>query len=224
MAGEDGGEGEIRKRIVCWGAAAALLVAAGEYYLGFHHYYEYERERAAAQNLERSFPALERHLKRAISFSRNPRFIKEMGRLYLEMALAQNEFGTPAGRDRFCGRAREAFEEAIRANPADGAAFFELGKVYMLYNFPLLTYAEKGRAVMKRALELRPADGFLNLNILYIYLTQWERLAEDERAFAGARIKALAGADGGFLDRLRRRWRENYGGVEELERILAGLA
>jgi tetratricopeptide (TPR) repeat protein len=208
------------RRTAGWAVAAAVFVVAGEYYLGIHHYRAYHIEREAALSLERSFPALERHLKRAITFSRNPRFMKELGRLYLEMGLAENEFGTAAGRDHFCDRAQEALEDAIRADPADGSAFYEMGKVYLLYNFPLLTYAEKGRAYLRRALELRPGDKFLNLNIVYIFLTQWDRLDEEEREFAGRRLREQAEADGGFMERLRWRWKENFGTAEGLERIL----
>jgi hypothetical protein len=211
------------RKIIGFGVAAALLVMSGGHYLGFHYYYEYQRERATAQSVERSFPALERQLNRAVAFSRNPRFLKELGRLYLEMALAENEFGTAAGREVFLERAQNALERAIRANPADGSAFFEMGKVYLLYNFPLLTYAEKGRVYLKRALELKPADEFLNLNILYIFLTQWDSLAEEEKEFAGGRLKERAAADGRFRDRLRRRWEENYGTAAALEPILSAI-
>jgi len=211
------------RKVIGIAVAAALIVVAGEYYLGFHYYYEYQRERAAAESLERSFPELERNLKRAVVFSKNPRFLKEFGRLYLEMALAENEFGTAAGRDAFCDLARESLARSIRANPADSSAYFEMGKVYLLYNFPLLTYAEKGRAYLRRALELKPADEFLSLNILYIFLTQWDWLAKEEKEFAGGRLKEQAAANERFMDRLRRRWEENFGTAAGLELILRAI-
>jgi len=211
------------RRVAGLAIAAALLVVGGRQYIGHYNYYEYKRERGAAQSLERSFTQLERCLKRAVAWSGNPRFLKELGRLYLDMALAENEFGTAAGRDGFCEQARNALERAIRENPADGSAFFEMGKVYLLYNFPLLTYAEKGRSYLRRALELKPADEFLNLNVLYIFLAQWETLGEVEKEFAGGRLRAQAEADGRFVERLRKRWKEGFGEVEGLERILAEI-
>ncbi|MEW5902334.1 MAG: hypothetical protein AB1715_12790 [Acidobacteriota bacterium] len=211
------------RKMIGFGVAAALLTLAAAHYLGYHSFYEYKRERAAAESLEQSFPQLERNLKRAVAFSKNPLFLKELGRLYLEKALAENEFGTAAGRDAFCDLARESLEKLIRANPADGSAYFELGKVYLLYNFPLLTYAEKGRACLRRALELKPADEFLSLNILYIFLAQWDLLAKEEKEFAGGRLKEQAAANKSFMDRLRRRWEENSGTAGGLESILSAL-
>jgi hypothetical protein len=205
------------------GVAAVLLVLAAAHYLGYHSFYEYKRARAAAESLERSFPELERNLKRAVAFSKNPGFLKELGRLYLEMALAENEFGTAAGRDAFCDLARESLEKSIRANPVDGSAYFEIGKVYLLYNFPLLTYAEKGRFYLRRSLELKAADEFLSLNILYIFLTQWDLLAEEEKEFVGGRLKERTAMNEKFMDRLRQRWKENFGRVTALEAILNAI-
>src|SRR4030042_450405 len=73
------------KKMIGFGVAAAMLALAAAHYLGRHWYYEYKRERAAAQILERSFPELERNLKRAAALSKNPLLFKELGRLYLEM-------------------------------------------------------------------------------------------------------------------------------------------
>lgn len=209
--------------MIGFGVAAAMLALAAAHYLGRHWYYEYIGERAAAESLERSFPELDRNLKRAVVFSKNPGFLKELGRLYLEMALAENEFGTAAGRDAFCDLARESLVRSIRANPVDGSAYFEMGKVYLLYNFPLLTYAEKGRVYLRRALELKPADEFLSLNILYVFLTQWDLLAKEEKEFTGGRLKERAAANERFLDRLRRRWEQNYGTAAALEPILSAI-
>jgi hypothetical protein len=149
--------------------------------------------------------------------------LKELGRLYLEMALGENEFGTAAGRDALCDLGRESLVRSIRANPADSSAYFDIGKAYLLYNFPLLTYAEKGRVYLKRALELKPADEFLSLNILYIFLTQWDLLEEEEKEFAGGRLKEQAAANESFMDRLRRRWGENFGTAAGLEPILRAI-
>jgi hypothetical protein len=211
------------RKAVGIGVAAVMLVLAAAHYLGYHSFYEYKKARAAAESLERSFPELERNLKRAVAFSKNPGFLKELGRLYLEMALAENEFGTAAGRDAFCDLARESLEKSIRANPVDGSGYFEMGKVYLLYNFPLLTYAEKGRLYLRRALEFKPADEFLSLNILYIFLTQWDLLAEEEKEFVGGRLKERTATNEKFMDRLRQRWKENFGTAAGLESIVSAL-
>jgi len=205
------------------GLIAALLALATKEYLGFHFYYQYKKEREEARSIEQAFSSLEKKLKLALKFSGQPLFFQELGRLYLEKAMAENEFGSPARRDEFLLKAEMSLKEQIRRNPVDARAFYNLGKIYLLYNFPLLTYADRGRACLRRALELKPADVFLNVNVIYMYLAQWELLTDDEKSFLARQLRSIEARTPDFRDRLRRRWRENFPSTDLLEERLFQL-
>lgn len=222
----------VTAKIILLGVVLALFAFSAKSYLGYHYFYRYGETRSRAESIERSFPKLEARIKTAVGFWQNPLFYLEMGQLYLERALAENQFGSRARRDFYLDRARESLIRAIKGNPVDAFTYFEMGKVYMLYNFPLLTYLEKAKLYFRKALELKPADEFLNENVLYIYLTQWDWLEEEEKEFVGERVRAMGemeeregrdGIDGRFVRRLRSKWRENFGEVEKLEEILGGM-
>ena len=203
--------------------ALALLALATKEYLGFHFYYQYKKEREEARSIEQAFPSLEKKLLLASKFSGQPLFFQELGRLYLEKAMAENEFGSPERRDEFLLKAETSLKQQIRRNPVDARAFYNLGKVYLLYNFPLLTYADQGRACLRRALELKPADIFLNVNIIYMYLVQWELLTERDKEFLARQLKLMEARSPDFRERLRRRWLENFPSTDLLEERLSRL-
>jgi len=200
--------------------ASLLLGLAAADYLGWHFYYRYKAERASARSIQSGFERMEKSLRRGLRFSANPLLLKERTRLELEMAMAENEFGTPAARDARLDLALAAAHEWVRRNPADAWAYYEMGKIYLLYNFPLLTYADRGRACLRQALELKPADEFLNLNILYIFMTQWDFLEAAEREFVAAQWGRLTKNSPDFREKMRRRWKEYYGEEAGLDRIL----
>ena len=193
---------------------------AVRYTIGYRAYGAYQATRTEAKSIEGSFPALEKHLRAAVRLTRDPILTKELGRLYLERAFSENVFGTAEKRDYFCGRALESYSAALGRNPADAELYFELGKVFILYNFPLMIYRDKGLSLFKRAFELAPADAFLNLYIGYFFLTQWESLQEKDKQYALDRIRRMRDADKGFSARLRRLWKENFGGTKDLEALL----
>ena len=219
----------IFRKIVVFGMLLVLLVLGTRFYLGYRYFYKYGDLMSQAESIEGSFPQLEANLKKAASFAGHPFFYMEMGRLYLDMALAENQFGTAEKRDFYLDQARENLVRSMRANPIYAYSYFEMGKVYMLYNYPLLTYMEKAKLYFRKALELKPADEFLNENIVYIYLTQWELLREEEKDFIEQRMEAMRatekregrdGEDGRFVRRLQRKWKENFGEMEGLKEIL----
>lgn len=211
---------KIFKSFIVFSVLAVFIVIAAKDYFGYHYYYKYKKVRGQAESIEKSFSQLELNLKKAVSFSKNHLFYKEMGRLYLERALAENQFGTAEKRDFYLDRARESLIKAIRKNQIDAFAYYRMGTVYLLYNYPLLTYVEKAKRYFRKAIELSPADEFLNENIVYIYLTQWDWLEEEEKRFVEERMQAMKENNQDFVHRLRRRWQENYGGLEKLEDIL----
>lgn len=209
------------KAIAVFGFVAVLLILATRAYLGYHYFYKYKNVRARAKSIEGSFLGLEENLKKSVWFSKNPVFYKEMARLYLEMALAENDFGTAEKRDFYLDQALESLAHLIKRNPIDAVAYYEMGKVYLLYNFPLLTYIEKGKLYFLKALEFDPANEFLNLNILYIFLAQWDFLNDEEKSFVYLRLGTILKNNESFIPRLQKRWKENFGNVEKLKEILS---
>jgi hypothetical protein len=209
-------------RMVVLAIVACLFVPAARAYLGYHFFYRYAEARAKATNLAGSFGTLEPELKSAVRFSGNPLFYQELGRLYLEMALAENKFGTAEKRDEYLERARLSLEGLIRRNPLDAFGYYEMGKVYMLYNYPLLTYAARGREYLRKALEMRPVDGDLNVNVTYAFLAQWERLSAAEKGFALAAVSRNLETDKGFFPRFLALWMREFKDSPKLEAIFAG--
>ena len=208
-------------RIVVLVLVAGLFVLAARAYLGYRNFYSYAAGREKATNLEGSFGALEPKLKRAGSFSHNPLFYQEMGRLYLEMALAENKFGTPEKRDEYLDRARDSLEGLIRRNPLEAFGYYELGKVYMLYNYPLLTYAAKGRAYLRKALEMRLVDEDLNVNVIYAYLAQWDRLSAAEKDFVYAAVGRNLETDPNFFPRVLALWTSEFKDSAKLKAVFS---
>ncbi len=213
----------LAKKVIFLGILAGLLVVEARIYLGYHYFYKYKEERGRAKSIEGSFERLEADLKKAGRLFGNPSFYKELGQLYFERALGENKFGSEERRDFYLDRARESLIQAVKANPVDAFVYYDLGKVYLLYNYPLLTYLDKAKAYFRKALEFKPADEFLNVNIIFIYLTQWDSLQEGEKDFVLKRIGEARMACQNFVPRLRKRWRDEFGKGEKggrLEKIL----
>jgi len=135
------------------------------------------------------------------------------------MALAENKFGTPEKRDEYLDRARQSLEGLIRRNPLEAFGYFELGKVYMLYNYPLLTYAAKGRAYLRKALEMRPVDEDLNVNLTYAYLAQWDRLSDAEKDFVYAAVGRNLETDANFFPRVLSLWTSEFKDSAKLKAV-----
>jgi len=208
------------KIIILFAVVHILFLVGFKHNMGYLNFDRYKGLRAEAESIEGSFPDLEKHLKRAAKYSKNPVFYRELGRLYLEMAIAENKFGEAAKRDAFLDQAEESLRELIRRNPADALAYYRMGQVYMLYNYPLLTYRDKGRVYFRKALELDPSDEPQNLNVLYIYLTQWRYLDEGEKGFLFERLDRMVSANESFIRRLRNRWIENFEDDALLKEVL----
>ncbi len=215
------GEGRSVKRAAGLVLCAGLFVAALLVFLRAHSFSAYEEARAKAKSIENSFAEMEGDLRAAARFPGRPAAWGELGRIYLERALAENQFGSADKREEFLDRAREALKEQIRRNPLDATSFYRLGIVYTLYNFPLLTYAERGWAYFIRALELSPSDEFLNVNGLYVFLAQWDVLSQKERDFAWKRLREIADINGFFITKIGNLWSKNFGNLDRLREILA---
>jgi len=201
----------------------ASLVGAISFFLGYSSYYQYQMARQEIKSLEKDFPDLERKLKQGVHFYPLPLFYEQLGRLRLERALAEIEFGIPEKSDGYLDEAREALITAIKGNPVDYPSFWELAKVYFLYNYPLPTYAQKGRDFCREAIRRYPCNEFLNLNVLFVFFSQWSLLEENERDWLRERIQNLSASNPRFLDKLKNKWRENHKEAADLEIRLKNL-
>ncbi len=185
--------------------AGGLYVSARQY-AGFRELHRYEKLRASAKSITSEFPALESTLAQAIRLYKNPAFVRELGLLYMDRAIAEDKFGDPAKRDEYLDLAAKTFAENLRLNPSDSWAYFELGKIYVLYNSPLLTYADRGRQFLRQALEFNRAHNFLNLEVLFYHFSQWDMLDEAEKKFAWERLEQKWLERPDFLRQLRWQW------------------
>lgn len=211
--------GLILALIFCFSA----VVASVFFYLGFLNFSQYQGERQKIRSLERDFPRLERKLEMAIKFYPLPLFYEELGKLRVERAMAEIEFGSPEKSEPYLDQAREALEKAVSGNPINYSSFWELSKVYFLYNYPLLTYAEKGRNLCREAIKRHPYNEFLNLNVLIIFFEQWPLLNQEEKDWLKAQLVFVQAVDSGFLTQLKRRWQQNYRETSSLEKKLKEL-
>jgi tetratricopeptide (TPR) repeat protein len=222
-AGAGGGATQWIRPVIGAAVAIGLFVFAARQFLGFHYMGRYQDARAEARSVQSAFPELEGLLTKAVSFSGRPEIGKELGRLEVEMARAENEAGKSEERDQFCDRAVASYAAVIARSPIDSFAHYEMGMAYLLYNYPLMTYADKAKLFFRRALELNPADEFLNLNILFYYLTAWDGLGDEERESMAKQLKTIRSADPAFMPQLQERWKQQFGTTDALARILNGV-
>ena len=207
------------KKIFHLSAAFLLLVFATKEFLGYHYYYRYRALRKTASSIEGSFPDLEKTLKKALKFSKNPLVFKALARIHLEMALGENEFGSPEQRDVHLDFSQEYLLKLIGRNPIDPFAYYEMGKVYMLYNYPLCTYLNKATVFFEKSLELKPADEFLNSNISFMYLTKWDMLSIEDQKFILKTIGQFWEKSESFILQLSARWEKNREDPDRLKDI-----
>ena len=203
--------------------AVALFAFAAKEFMGFRYLGLYQDARLEARSVQSAFPGLEGLLRKATGASGNPELRKELARLDLEMARAENESGREEKRDSYCDLAVANYTAVMARNPIDSFACYEMGMTYLLYNYPMMTYADKAKLFFRKALELNPADEFLNLNILYYYLTAWDGLGDEDKEYAGERVKRIRSADPAFMPQLEQRWTQQFGSTATLAAILVAI-
>ncbi|MGB9905763.1 MAG: hypothetical protein ACPLRR_00080 [Candidatus Saccharicenans sp.] len=206
--------------LVCSGLALAASIV---FYAGYWHFFRFLEARENIKSLESDFPGLEARLKTATRYYPLPAFYGELGRLRLQRAMAEIEFGQPEKGETYLDGARDSLQRAMAGNPLDYSFFWELSKVYFLYNYPLLTYSGKGRLLCREAVRRHPYNEFLFLNVLLVFFEQWPLLEAEEKDWLQANLRRVTTADPGFLDKLRRRWRQNYKETGRLESRLSEL-
>ena len=204
-------------------AALVLFVPAFRDGRGFHHLSEYREARSEARNVESAFPTLETILEKAVSASPRSEFRIELARLYMEMARVANDSGRDEDREAFCDKAVSRYGMAIAANPAHASSYYETGLVYLLSNYPLMTYADRAKTYFRAALEFKPADDFLNLNIIFLYFNWWQTLEEAERTYAMWLYRQAVARDPGFRAKLEARWKQSFPTTDRLTAILSEL-
>jgi hypothetical protein len=233
LGSNSGGRGEAAlakmKASLMLAGTAGLLFLAVKHNLGFLYLNKYEAARKAVaeggQSLMSGFPEFERLLQKAGRYSNNPIFYREAGLLYLGMAAAENmEAGKEerdARRDALLDRAREAFVEQIKANPADAQGYYYLGKVYLLYNYPLVTYGDKGRMFLRKTLSLKPHNLLFNQSVIFDFLLMWDGLTEEEKAWIMKWLKTVWVTNAGaFYPELKKRWEKDIKNLAALKAIL----
>ena len=204
-------------------ALLALILFAPAFHdsRGFHYLGEYRRARSEARSVESAFPTLEALLEKAVNASPRSEFRIELARLYTEMARVANDSGRDEEREAFCDRAASAYERAIAANPVHAFTYYETGLVYLLSNYPLMTYADRAKTYFRKALELKPADDFLNLNVIFLYFTWWPTLEDAEKVYAAGLYRQAVARDPGFAAKLEARWKQSFKTTDRLTAILA---
>jgi len=203
--------------------ALILFVPAFHDSRGFHYLGQYRRARSEARSVESAFPTLEALLEKAVNASPRSEFRIELGRLYTEMARVANDSGRDEEREAFCDRAASAYERAIAANPVHAFTYYETGLVYLLSNYPLMTYADRAKTYFRKALELKPADDFLNLNVTFLNFSWWPTLENAEKVYAAGLYRQAVARDPAFPAKLEARWKQSHGTSDALAAILAEL-
>jgi O-antigen ligase len=203
----------------------ALLFLVVKENMGFVWLGKYEAARARlageGRSLMSGFAELDRLLGRAARWSGNPRFFSEQGRLYIEMAVAENESEAPERRDAYLDRAEEAIRRRIELNPADAFAYYDMSRVYLLYNFPLLTYQDAARRYLRRALVFKPHDVFLNVEAVYKFGVMWDGLGGEEKAWMFGEMRSVWPVnEDRFYPGLVERWRREVKDLDKLKEIL----
>jgi O-antigen ligase len=201
--------------------ALILFVPAFHDFRGFHYLGEYRRARSEARSVESAFPTLEALLEKAVNASPQAEFRIELARLCQEMARVANDSGRDEDREAFCDRAASSYERAIAANPVHAMTYYEMGLLYLLSNYPLMTYADLAKPYFRKALELKPADDFLNLNVSFLYFTWWPTLEDAEKPYAAGLYRQAVARDPAFAAKLESRWKRSFQTTDRLAAILA---
>jgi hypothetical protein len=96
-----------------------------------------------------------------------------------------------------------------------------LGKVYLLYNYPLLTYGDKGRMFLRKTLNLKPHNLLFNQSVIFDFLLMWDGLTEEEKAWTMKWLKTVWVTNaGGFYPELKKRWEKDIKNLDALKAIL----
>ena len=209
------GPGSLLKAILATAISLLLLVPAAGDFLGSSCLARYRETRRSVRSVQSGFSKLEPLLLRAVGWSKRAEFRVELARLYYDMARVENDDGREEERDRYCDLAIAAYEDAIRRNPADAFTHYETGLAYLFLNYPVMPYVEKAKVYFRRALELKRADESLNLNVVFLYMTWWGELEQEEKEYAAGLYRRMMKNAPAFGGRVEARWRQSFGSLDE---------
>ncbi len=218
----------IRKKAVTTAASAlgliVLAVIVGRDYAGSIAFRRYGEARSRVQSVQSGLPELERYLLKAVHTWPRRLFFEELANLYFGASLAEIQSGTEDKRKLLLDKARDVLLEEVRRYPAAADGYSNLGRVYMIYNYPYLPYVAKGREYLKKALILQPADEYLNTNILAVMLSQWEILEPSEREYVWSRLRNILDHNEAFIPKILNLWKKNNASIDDLKKILSADA
>ena len=215
------------KAIFTIGAALgliALFVTVVLDYAGMRAFGRYRDARSSVPSIQSGLPELERQLLKAVHTWPRRLFFEELANLYFDASLAEIQSGTEDKRKSLLDKARDVLLEEVRRYPAAADGYCNLGRVYMISNYPYLTEAAKGRGYLRKALILQPADEYLNTNIVAVMLSQWEMLEPSERDDVRARIRNILDHNEAFIAKILTLWKRNHASVDDLKKILSADA
>ena len=202
----------------------ALFVTAVRDYAGARAFGRYRDARSSVPSIQSGLPELERQLLKAVHTWPRRLFFEELANLYFDASLAEIQSGTEDKRKSLLDKARDVLLEEVRRYPAAADGYCNLGRVYMISNYPYLTEAAKGRGYLRKALILQPADNYLNTNILAVMLSQWEKLEPFERDDVRARLRNILDHNEAFIAKILILWKRNHASVDDLKKILSADA
>jgi hypothetical protein len=112
---------------------------------------------------------------------------------------------------------------AIAANPVHAFSYYETGVVYLLSNYPLMTYSDRAKVYFRKALEFKPADESINMNVIFLHFSWWTTLEDAERAYAAGLYRKMVARDPAFPAKIEARWKQSFQTTDRLAAILAEL-
>ena len=87
-----------------------------------------------------------------------------------------------------------------------------------------MTYQDRAKTYFRRALEFKPADETINLNVIFLYFSWWPALEDAERGYAALLHREMIARDPGFPAKLEARWKLSYASADPLNAVLAELS
>lgn len=197
-----------------------ILFISTKNYIGYKAYFRYKTAKAASQDLDINFPAVEKPLKLAAKLYPNPNIDGELVQLYLERAIIETQKGSMERQDKYLEEAQNILRKQFLGNPADYRIYYRIGFAYFLRSYQKEEYLEKANDYFQKALDLNPNNEFLNINILFLYLSSWEILNENYKDFTYEVLKKMIDLNKGGVMRLLKMWKDNYGNYDNLIPIL----
>jgi hypothetical protein len=86
-----------------------------------------------------------------------------------------------------------------------------------------MTYQDRAKAYFREAIEFKPADEFMNMNVIFLYFSWWPTLDDAEKSYASLLYRKMTARDPAFPARFEARWKQSYGSADGLADLLAEI-